>query len=110
MRLHSDSCRTTTPTWMYTGYRVSGRTAIQTVGDAPVVRLRWSRGHRVSLSSPHWVRLETTRCLRAEAAEAVIEQVRELCEQTTVSVSIGCRCYTDSVQAPVARGDRFHGT
>ena len=41
---------------------------------------------------------------RAEAAEAAIERVRELCEQTTVSVSIGCRCYTDECSGTCGAG------
>ena len=37
-------------------------------------------------------------------AEAAIERVRELCEQTTVSVSIGCRCYTDECSGTCGAG------
>ena len=42
--------------------------------------------------------------LRAEKAEAAIARVRELCEQTTVSVSIGCRCYTDECSGTCGAG------
>ena len=41
---------------------------------------------------------------RALEAEAAIERVRELCEQTTVSVSIGCRCYTDECSGTCGAG------
>ena len=41
---------------------------------------------------------------RAEKAEAAIERVRELCEQTTVSVSTGCRCYTDECSGTCGAG------
>ena len=37
-------------------------------------------------------------------AEAAIARVRELCEQTTVSVSIGCRCYTDECSGTCGAG------
>ena len=39
-----------------------------------------------------------------EQAEAAIARVRELCEQTTVSVSIGCRCYTDECSGTCGAG------
>jgi hypothetical protein len=41
---------------------------------------------------------------RIEELEAAIERVRELCEQTTVSVSIGCRCYTDECSGTCGAG------
>lgn len=41
---------------------------------------------------------------RLEQAEAAIARVRELCEQTTVSVSIGCRCYTDECSGTCGAG------
>ena len=37
-------------------------------------------------------------------SEAAISRVRELCEQTTVSVSIGCRCYTDECSGTCGAG------
>ena len=41
---------------------------------------------------------------RYQTAEAAIQRVRELCEQTTVSVSIGCRCYTDECSGTCGAG------
>lgn len=53
-----------------------------------------------------WAPMEVVEGLlaRAEKAEAAIERVRELCEQTTVSVSIGCRCYTDECSGTCGAG------
>jgi hypothetical protein len=39
-----------------------------------------------------------------EQQQAAIKRVRELCEQTTVSVSIGCRCYTDECSGTCGAG------
>ena len=90
---------------VYTGYRVSGRTAIQTVGDAPgCPACDGVAGTECRCHLRTGCDLGTTRCHRAEAAEAVIERVRELCEQTTVSVSIGCRCYTDECSGTCGAG------
>ncbi len=89
---------------VYTG-RSEGFTAIQTVGDAPgCPACDGVAGTECRCHLRTGCDLGTTRCHRAEAAEAVIERVRELCEQTTVSVSIGCRCYTDECSGTCGAG------
>ena len=92
------------PLQFYKG-RSEGFTAIQTVGDAPgCPACDGVAGTECRCHLRTGCDLGTTRCHRAEAAEAVIERVRELCEQTTVSVSIGCRCYTDECSGTCGAG------
>ena len=51
-----------------------------------------------------WSEIATMAEAEIRLHDAAIQRVRELCEQTTVSVSIGCRCYTDECSGTCGAG------